>query len=368
MQSRDVARLRLRALGIDRPSATTPEAVVTHLGAVQAQDYPGALWSIGLRIVGATRADVERAVVDRTIVRTWPMRGTLHFVPSPDARWMLELLAPRIIRSAAALHRQLELDAAALRRCRLLVSRALAREPVLSRGALYTALQTGGVSTSSLRGIHIIRQLAMERMICQGPHAAKEPTFTLFDDWISTSRQLERDDALRTLAERYFRSHGPATLRDFVYWTGLTVADAKIGLHLAQPSLERVEISDGDLWMSNQRRATDALASAAHLLPGFDELIAGYKDRSAMVAPRHAGRVLSTANGVFAATLVLDAQVCGTWKRAASAKAVVLEAAPFVRLTAAQKQSFDVPRARYANFLGAPAALRWITRATAGRA
>ncbi|MDQ6635788.1 MAG: winged helix DNA-binding domain-containing protein, partial [Gemmatimonadota bacterium] len=345
------------------PSATTPEAVVTHLGAVQAQDYPGALWSIGLRIAGATRADVERAVVERTIVRTWPMRGTLHFVPSADARWMLELLAPRVIRSVAALHRQLELDPAALRRCRLLLSRALAREPVLSRGALYAALQTGGVSTSSLRGIHIIRQLAMERMLCQGPHAPTEPTFALFDEWVPTSRQLDREDALRTLAERYFRSHGPAALRDFAYWTGLTVADAKIALHVARSSLERVEIGDGELWMSNERRAPlpDAPMSAAHLLPGFDELMAGYKDRSAMVAPRHAGRVLSTANGVFAATLVLDARVCGTWKRAASRKAVVLEAAPFVRLTAAQKQSFDVPRARYANFLGAPATLRWTT-------
>jgi hypothetical protein len=368
MQSRDVARLRLLALGIDRPSATTPEAVVTHLGAVQAQDHPGALWSIGLRIAGATRADVERAVADRTIVRTWPMRGTLHFVPAADARWMLELLAPRIIRSVAALHRQLELDAAALHRCRQLVSRALAREPVLSRGALYAALQKGGVATTSLRGIHIIRQLAMERVICQGPHAAKEPTFTLFDDWIPTSRQLERDDALRTLAERYFRSHGPAALRDFVYWTGLTVTDAKIGLHLAQPSLERVEADGGELWMSNERRAADAPPSAAHLLPGFDELIAGYKDRSAMVAPRHAGRILSTANGVFAATLLLDAQVCGTWKRSANAKAVVLEAVPFARLSAAQKKSFDVPRARYSTFLDRPATLQWTTRAAVRRA
>jgi hypothetical protein len=359
MQSRDVARLRLRALGIERPSATTPEAVVTHLGAVQAQEYPGALWSIGLRIAGATRADVEGAIVERAIVRTWPMRGTLHFVPAADARWMLELLTPRIIKGTAALHRQLELDAPALRRSRTLVGRALTREPVLPRGALYAALEQGGVSTTSLRGIHILRRLSMDRMICQGPHAERQPTFTLFDEWIHTSRQLERDDALRTLAERYFRSHGPAALRDFVYWTGLTVADAKIGLHLAQPSLERVTTGDGELWMSNEPRGTDVPASAAHLLPGFDELMAGYKDRSAMVAPRHAGGIVSSPNGVFASTLVLDGQVCGTWRRSSSANAVVLEAAPFSRLSAAQKKSFDAPRARYADFLGMPASITW---------
>src|SRR5258705_3221077 len=122
MQPRDVARLRLRALGIDQPSSTTPEAVVTHLGAVQAQDYPGALWSIGLRIAGATRADVERAIADRTIVRTWPMRGTLHFVAAADARWMLELLTPRIVKGAAGRHRQLELDDATFKKSRTLIA------------------------------------------------------------------------------------------------------------------------------------------------------------------------------------------------------------------------------------------------------
>ncbi|MFL5607297.1 MAG: winged helix DNA-binding domain-containing protein, partial [Gemmatimonadaceae bacterium] len=292
-------------------------------------------------------------------------------VPAPDARWMLELLTPRIVRSVAALHRQLELDAAAFQRTRLLIGQALRREPVLARGALYAALQAGGVSTTSLRGIHIIRHLAMERMICQGPHAEKEPTFALFDEWIPTSRQLDRDDALRTLAERFYRSHGPATLRDFVWWTGLTVADAKIGLHLAQPALERVTTDDGEMWMSNASRATHATrpsASGAHLLPGFDELMLGYKDRSAMVASRHAAQVGPGSNGVFVSTLVLDARVRGTWKRSTRGKALVLEASPFGRLSAAEKTSFDAPRARYSDFLDRPAALRWTTRAATSRA
>jgi hypothetical protein len=368
MQSRDVARLRLRAQGIDRPSATTPEAVVAHLGAVQAQEYAGALWTIGLRIAGATRAVVERAIGERTIVRTWPMRGTLHFVPAADARWMLELLTPRIMKGAEGRHRQLELDAAAFRRSRMLVERALKNEPVMSRGAIFAALEAGGVLTTGQRGIHILQRLSMERMICYGPHAEKQPTFALFDDWIHTSRQLDRDDALRTLAERYFRSHGPATLRDFVGWTGLTVADAKTGLHLAQPSLERVTTGSGELWMSNEPRARETPASAAHLLPGFDELMLGYKDRSAMVAPRHAGRIVPGSNGMFLSTLVLDGQVCGTWRRSTSAKGVVLEASPFGRPSAGQKKSFDVPRARYADYLGMAATLVWsAARAAASR-
>ena len=357
--SRVIASIRLHAQRISRPASTTPEAIVTHLGAVQAQDHAGALWSIGLRLAGATRADVERAIADRAIVRTWPMRGTLHFIPAADARWMLELLTPRIMKAAAARHRQLELDDAAFRRSRAIVGRALKEEPVQSRGAIFAALEKGGVSTTGQRGIHILQRLSMERMLCYGPHAEKQPTFALFDDWIRASRQLDRDDALRTLAERYFASHGPATLRDFVAWTGLTVADAKTGLALAQPSLERMVVDNAELWMSNESTPPDAAEASAHLLPGFDELMLGYRDRSATLAPRYAGRIVPGGNGMFLSTLVLDGQVRGTWTRTARARTTVIEASPFSRLSAAEKKAFVAPAERYASFLGTSVTLTW---------
>jgi hypothetical protein len=360
MPAPDVARLRLHAQGIARPSAAMPEAVVTHLGAVQAQDYHGALWSIGLRMAAATRASVERAIVERTIVRTWPMRGTLHFIPAADARWMLELLTPRIVKGAAGRHRQLELDDAAFRRSRAIIGRALKADPVLSRGGILAALEKGGVSTAGQRGIHILQQLSMERMLCYGPHAEKQPTFALFDDWIPTSRQLDRDDALRTIAERYFVSHGPATLRDFVGWTGLAVADAKIGLRLAAPVLERLVVNDAELWLSPARIAADDAEQSAHLLPGFDELMLGYKDRSAALAPRYANRIVPGGNGMFLSTLVLDGQVRGTWRRAVRAKAVVLDATPFSRLRAAEKRAFAASLERYAHYLGTDVTLAWM--------
>jgi hypothetical protein len=354
-----IARLRLQSQRIATPTSATPEDAVTYLGAVQAQDYPGALWSIALRMANATRADVEQAIADRTIVRTWPMRGTLHFIPAPDARWMLELLTPRIIKSAAGRHRQLELDDAVFRRSRTLITRALKQTAILSRGALFGVLEKGGISTVGQRGIHIVQRLCMERMLSFGPHAGKQPTFVLFDDWIHTSRQPERDDALRTLAERFFTSHGPATLRDFVGWTGLTVADAKTGLQLAKPSLERVATDDGELWMSSERPANDANTSRAHLLPGFDELVLGYKDRSATFAPEYAGRITPGGNGMFQSTLVFDGRVCGLWRRSTRAKSVVIEASPFVPLKASQQKAFAGAAERYAHYLGTPVTLAW---------
>jgi hypothetical protein len=355
----DIPRLRLDAQGISQPNASTPLEVVTRLGAVQAQDYHGALWAIGLRIAGATRADVERAVAERSIVRTWPMRGTLHFVPAADARWMLELLAPRTIANAAVRHRQLELDDAAFRRSRRILERALTREPVLTRVALFAELERGGVVTGSQRGIHILQRLAMERLLCFGPHAGKQPTFALFDQWISGSRALDRDEALRTIAERYFRGHGPATLRDFAWWTGLRMADARTALHLAQPSLVRLVANAGELWMSAEEQHDSQNWPRAHLLPPYDEYMVGFTDRSAALEPRYAGHMVPGGNGVFFAILVLDGQVVGTWRRAARAKVVEIEGKPFASLKPTAKRSFGAPVGRYAHFLGVPASMSW---------
>ena len=356
-----VGALRLHAQGIAHARFATPEAVVTHLGAVQAQDYAGALWSIGLRLADtqATRADVERAISQRSIIRTWPMRGTLHFIPAIDARWMLELMTPRIIKGAAGRHRQLELDHAAFTRSRSLMTKALKRDAVLTRNALFAALEAGGVSPAGQRGIHILQRLCMECVLCYGPHSEKQPTFVLFDEWIRTSRKLDRDEALRTMAERFFVSHGPATLRDFIGWTGFTVADAKAGLQLAQSSLERIVTDGGELWMTNDRSVMTATEQRAHLLPGFDEFMLGYKDRSAALAAKHSSRIVPGGNGMFLSTLVLDGQVCGTWRRTARAKSVEIEAMPFVRLKAAERKAFVAPAERYANFLGLPVSFTW---------
>ncbi|CAN5567836.1 winged helix DNA-binding domain-containing protein [soil metagenome] len=355
----NIAELRLHAQKIAQPCSQAPEAVVTHLGAVQAQDYAGALWSIALRIAGATKLDVERAITEHLIVRTWPMRGTLHFVPAVDARWMLELMTPRIMKGAAGRHRQLELDDATFRRSRMLIARAMKREPVLTRSAVFATLEDGGISTAGQRGIHILQRLCMECMLVHGPYQEKQSTFTSFDDWIPTSRVLDRDEALRTIAERYFTSHGPATMRDFVGWTGLTVADARKGVHLAQPALERLDVDGTEMWAAHARDEANPDGQRAHLLPGFDEFMLGYKDRSAALDARHSGRIVPGANGMFLSTVVLDSRVRGTWRRRARAKSVELTCVPFARLGAADRNAFTVPAERYARYLGTPVTVEW---------
>ncbi len=332
--------------------------MVTHLGALQAQDHPGALWSIGLRMVDGTRADVERAIHERTIVRTWPMRGTLHFVPAADAAWMLELLAPRILRSRARLYRHYELDPPTMRHIRSTIERLLTREPVMTRGALFAALDAARVTTTGQRGIHILQCLSMERMLCQGPHAEREPTFVLFDAWIRASHAPSRDEALQTLATRYFTSHGPATVRDFANWTGMTMAAARDGLHLAQPVLAPMRGDSGELWMSSAHEDASP-DERAYLLPGFDEYLLGYRDRSAVLDAEHAELVVPGGNGVFQATIIADGHVRGTWRRSTRATGVRLRMLPFSSLSAPIRRSLAAAANRYAAFLGIPVALEW---------
>ncbi|MDB4887962.1 MAG: hypothetical protein JWN79_3400 [Gemmatimonadetes bacterium] len=231
---------------------------------------------------------------------------------------------------------------------------------MLTRAALFAELERGGIAPTGQRGIHILQRLSMEGLLCFGPHDAKQPTFVLLDEWVPAAPAMERDDALRTLAERYFGGHGPARLRDFAGWTGLTMADARRGLALAEPLLERVRGEDDEeLWMARDDAAAEAPAQRAHLLPGFDELMLGYKDRSASLPAEHAARVCPGGNGMFSNTLVADGRVVGTWKRTTRASMVRVEATSFAPLPTRERERFEAPAARLAHFLGVPVTIVW---------
>lgn len=197
---------RIAGAGFKRPGE-----VVAWMGAVQAQDYLGALWALGLRMKTASEQVIEQAIADRTVVRTWPMRGTLHFVAPEDVRWMLALLTPRVIAGRRARYRQLELDQKAFDRSGDVLTRALEGGRQLTRGALFKTLNSAGIATSGQRGIHILARLAQDGLLCFAAREGKQQTFALLEEWVPPARMLDRDEALAELAGRYFTSHGPAT-------------------------------------------------------------------------------------------------------------------------------------------------------------
>jgi hypothetical protein len=350
MKKSDIPNLRLANQKIAFSNFTNPAEAVAWFGAVQAQDYLGALWGIGQRCKQATEKSVEKAIADKTLVRTWPMRGTIHFVASEDARWMLELLTPRVQSRLAGRLRQLEVDEAVIARSRKLFGKALQGGNQMRRDALYRLLEDAGIATADQRGLHILCQLAMEGLICFGARQGKQQTFTLLDDWAPDSRRLQRDEALAELAKRYFTSHGPATLHDFIWWSGLTTRDAKAAIELAKSYLVGEEIDGLSYWLAPAHPMRKINSSAAYLLPPYDEYTVAYIDRTAVLNPNY-NRQVNTGNGIFNPIIVYRGQVVGNWKRSIKKDKVEISLTPYETFNEEENQAIAGAADRYAEFL-----------------
>lgn len=332
----------------------TPGEVVQQLGAVQAQDYLGALWAVGLRTKTATQAGIEQAIRDKKIVRTWPMRGTLHFVAPKDVRWLLALLTPRIIAQAAPRHQQLELDNAVFARAEQLFSAALQGGLPLTRNEMMDVLERDGIATTGQRGYHILWWAAQTGLICFGPRQGKQDTFVWLDDWLPAGPALNRDESLAELARRYFTGHGPATLQDFMWWTGLAAADARAAVEMVKAQLAQEELDGQTYWFSAAAAGKKTATPAAFLLPPFDEYLLGYRDRSAVLDPAHAGKVVPGANGMFKPLIVIDGRVVGTWQRTLRKTKVIVRLDPFEPLSPAHMAAAIAAAEPYGQFLGLP--------------
>lgn len=347
---------RMATQGISQPRFRTPRDVVASLGCVQAQDYLGGLWAVGLRAAGATQETVERAISDRAIVRSWPMRGTLHFTAGADLRWILELCAPRVLRLAQKrLKNTFGIDAKLLAAARKTTIKALRDGKALRRDELYQWWEDHGIACDESRGLHLLFSLANEGLVCFGGRQGKQPTIVLLEEWLPQAKSLPRDESLGRLAGLYFSGHGPATLRDFVWWSGLTVKEAAQALELAQP-LEQ-EVMDGHTFWWTGDPPEPARTSLSFLLPAWDEYTVGYRDRATLVHAAHAERVDPRYGVLNPALLNGQGLVFGSWKRTLTPHQAVVKPASYARLTKAEKKPLEQAVRRYGQFLGLPAVL-----------
>lgn len=344
----ELAELRLYNQRVVDPVTTNAAEVVQWLGAVQAQDYKQALWAVGLRTKGATVSDVERAIADGEIVRTWPMRGTLHFVPAQDARWMVELLAPRVDTAYRARFRQLDLDDAVFYRAFEIIGKELRGGKRLTRPELFALFETAGIATANQRGVHILGWAARQGLVCVGPMAGKQSTFVLLDEWAPRQKRPSREEALATLAERYFQSHGPATIVDFAAWSGMAQRDARIALELVGSHFLSEDIEGKQYWFipASQRPASDV-----YLLPAFDEYVIGQAYRKNVTEPSHYEQIFSGMNGVIAASVVANGRIVGTWRRVIKTKTVEIMPSLMPDTIIASEKLHRAAK-HYAEFLG----------------
>jgi DNA glycosylase AlkZ-like len=330
----------------------SPADVVASLGAMQAQDYHAALWALGLRTPGATEASIETALREGDVIRTHVMRATWQYLARDDVPWILALIGPRVIATLRPRFRRLELDDRRLGRCGDLFSKALADGGHLTRREMQQTLERARVSATGVRLAHILAWAELSGIICSGGRRGRQQTFALLDDRVPASSPLARDEALATLALRYFTSRAPATERDFTWWSGLTLGTVREAIDLAGSELETIHI-DGVTYHapSGSIKRTRSRSPDVHLLPAFDEYLIGYRDRSALVEPAHAQNV-NGGGGLLRPIIVIDGIVSGTWKRTLAKDGVDIVAHPFRPLNDEEYETVHAASGRYGDFLG----------------
>jgi hypothetical protein len=340
-------RLRRQRL-VGRPFETVVEAVRS-LGAVQGQEYEEAKWSVGERVAGASEADVDAALDSGVVLRTHVLRPTWHFVAAEDIRWLLELTAPRVHRAVGSYYRTHELDQAAFARGHEAIEAALRPGEPLIRPELYEELERAGLGEARLRLAHVIMHAELEGLVCSGPRRGKQHSYVLLDDRVPAAARLEPDEALAELTRRYFTSHGPATVNDFSWWSGLTVAQVRRGLELVGDELDAAEDGDGKTWYAPPEPAGRARVDGALLVSMYDESTIAYKDLRVVLAAE------PPRTGLLERPIVIGGRTVGSWKRALTKGGVTVEATLFGPLDGVGRERLQTAAERFGRFFGLPA-------------
>ena len=339
----DLVSRRLQNQKLSAPNFRKAVEVVRWFGAVQSQDFAAAKWALALRMRSATNAAIENAFNRGEILRTHVMRPTWHFVARDDIRWLLELTAARVNLRCGPGYRTSRLDETVFKRAHRVLEQALKNGKHVPRSELRRKLNESGVAADdTVRFGHILIRAELDRVICSGPRIGKQFTYALFDERVPEAKTIDRDEALARITQLYFRSHGPASLQDFVWWSGLSTAEAKRGLELVERQLEKAFLGDRVYWSQRFDNTTPSLSHRAHLLPAFDEYFVAYKDRQATLDQPDG----KATWGVLGPTVIIDGTVAGAWKNTKSIELKITRT-----LKKAERLALDQATARYAAFL-----------------
>lgn len=348
----DILHLRLLHQQIIYSKLKTVKALVGFMGAMQAQDYAMSRWAAGIRLPGKSEASIQQAIDNGEVVRTHLLRPTWHLVAAEDIYWILELTSPHIRTSMKSRASNLKLNDAALQKCNIIIENALIKSQFLTRDDLVNALNQSGISTSEdNRAAHIFLYAELDGLICSGPNIKGKSTYALLRNRVPNPPKITRQEALPLLAERYFSSHGPATLADFVWWSGLPVRDARAGIEMAGKSLVCENIQSKDYWYSGKYNKVQTNGTTIYLLPAYDEFVISYTDRSALLAVAHHKKAISN-NGIFKPLIIINGQATGVWKRTIKNDKVIIETELFRKHTQSEQNGIEEAADIYGKFLG----------------
>ncbi len=348
----DILRLRIANQWLARPARRTPEEIVAWLGAVQSQDYAGAKWGVAQRSSQLTDAALDTAFAEGRLLRTHALRPTWHFVTPADIRWILLLTAPRVHQANTYVYRQCQLDRRLLSRSRSILERALDGQ-TRTRTELAVLLEAKGIHAATLRLAYLMMHAELEGVICSGPRRGVHFTYALLDQRAPRQATMTRNEALLEMTRRYFQSRGPATVRDFAWWSGLTMKEAKTGVDMIQPRLERIVDRGLTYWFVAPEGRVPPSAADVHLLPNYDEYLIAYKDRDLVLRNRRLERATARSD-VFSNYVVRGTVLAGTWRRSVSKSDVHLEVQTYARRSGAFARALARAVKRFSAFVGRP--------------
>lgn len=355
MKAADIAPARIYKQQIANSRFTKPKDLVAYMGALQAQDYAMAKWAIGLRVPGSTQETVEQSLNKGELLRAHVLRPTWHIIPAKDIYWMLALSASKIRTLMRNMDKQLELTEKIFTKSNAVIEKCLAGAKYVSREEIGSRLEQAGIHTNENRLSHLLMRSELEGIACSGKPVSNKISYALLEQRVPKKTLPGKEESLALLAQKYFTSHGPATLQDFSWWSGLTLTHARQGLEAVKKQFNCIKIAGAEYWvdgsfpLDKNKRNT-----GIHLLPAYDEFIISYKSRAAALLPEHRKKVL-TVNGIFFPVIVENGQVVATWKRKAVKDQLAVEAnffqQPSAKLLGAVKKSAKQLAAFYGNKL-----------------
>jgi hypothetical protein len=347
----DFAQRRLISQHIGGTELRTPAAVVSHMGAMQAQDFNMVKWAIGARLPGVSEEQIEKSFNSGEMIRTHLMRPTWHLVVPEDVNWLLELTAPRIKSAARSRHKQLEIDDKLVAKSNSLIEKALLGNKHMTRDELMAVLEAAGIKARNQRSSHLMFCAELDGIVCSGEIRNKEQTYALLRERVPEIIKIDRDEALAKLACKYFTSHGPASVQDFAWWSGLSLGDGRRAIEMIKPGFISEKAGEITYWLPDSTATVSQYSEILHLLPAFDEYIIAYRDRSASLVFEHHKKAVSD-NGIFRPVVVFNGLVKGVWKRTIKKDTAVIQLSLFHPLKKKEMKGIEKAAERYGEFLG----------------
>lgn len=355
MNRTEISAYRIQKQQLVASIFSSPRDLVANMGAMQAQDFSMVKWAVGQRLQQATEKSIEAAYNAGHIIRTHLMRPTWHLVSANDIYWLLELTAPRIKTQSTSRHLQLELSDTVLSTCYNILERELNNHISLTREELAQIFESAGIRTNDNRLSHILMSAELESLICSGPLIKNKITYALLSDRVPVKKTLSKEESLHELAKRYFGSHGPATLQDFVWWSGLSVSDARKGLEMNKANLLCETFESETYWFSDSAASEQPIPEVL-LLPAFDELLISYRDRSAIITDTDNKKAISD-NGIFRPIVVVNGEVRGIWRRLTQRSKTLVEVSLFQPQSKQVLQNIEHEARKFSEFIEKPTQL-----------